>query len=125
MSARDDILANVRRSLGASAQDAPRLAAANARIAAAAPGVRPLRGQGDQAQRVATFIVQAQSVQTTIERVGALDEAPAAVAAFLRVCAWARMRASLICHGAKRALRRWKALQPATISMRSVSPTRA
>jgi L-lactate dehydrogenase complex protein LldG len=84
MSARDDILANVRRSLGASAQDAPRLAAANARIAAAAPGVRPLRGQGDQAQRVATFIVQAQSVQTTIERVGALDEAPAAVAAFLR-----------------------------------------
>jgi L-lactate dehydrogenase complex protein LldG len=84
MSARDDILANVRRSLGASAQPGPRHAAAAARIAAAAPGVRPLRGHGEQAARVETFLAQAQAVQTSVERVASLDAAPGAVAAFLR-----------------------------------------
>jgi len=84
MSARDEIFANIRRSLGVSATAGPRHAAAAARIAAAAPGLRPQRGQGDQAARLATFVAQAQAVQTSFAQAAQMSDVPAAVAAFLR-----------------------------------------
>ena len=84
MSARDEILAGVRRALGASPNDAARRAAVEARIGAAAPGLRPARGQGDGAARALTFIDEAQRVNATIERVGALADVPEAAARYLR-----------------------------------------
>jgi L-lactate dehydrogenase complex protein LldG len=83
MSARDDILANVRRSLGVSASDAPRRASVDARLAAHARGIAPQRGQGDAGARLAMFIEQAQAVATSIARVSNIADAPAQIAAFL------------------------------------------
>ncbi len=83
MSARDDILANVRRSLGVSGSDGPRRACVDARLAAHAPGIAPQRGQGDAAARLAMFVEQAQAVATSIARVSNIADAPAQIAAFL------------------------------------------
>lgn len=84
MSARDEILNTVRRSLGAAPDDAARRAAVDARIAAGAAGLRPQRGQGDAETRARTFTEEAQRVNATVERVGSLNEAPDAVARYLR-----------------------------------------
>ncbi|MDP2356166.1 MAG: LUD domain-containing protein [Beijerinckiaceae bacterium] len=84
MSARDEILATVRRSLGAATDDAARRAAVESRIGAGAPGLRPLRGQGDADARARTFVDEAQRVSVTIERVASLDLVPEAAARFLR-----------------------------------------
>lgn len=84
MSARDDILATVRRSLGAAPADAARRAAVEARIAASAPGLRPQRGQGDAEQRTSTFADEAQRVNATVERVASLEQVPQAAARYLR-----------------------------------------
>lgn len=84
MSARDEILATMRRSLGAAHDDAARRAAVESRIAAGAPGVRPLRGQGDADARAATFASEAQRVNATFERVASLDLVPEVAAGFLR-----------------------------------------
>lgn len=84
MSARDDILATVRRSLGAAQGDSARRAAVEARIAAAAPGLRPQRGQGDAEQRARAFAEEAQRVNATVERVGSVGEVPQAAARYLR-----------------------------------------
>ncbi len=83
MSARDDILANIRRSLGVSGTDAPRRASVEARLAAHKRGIAPQRGQGDLAGRLAMFIEQAQAVATSIARVSNIADAPAQIAAFL------------------------------------------
>jgi L-lactate dehydrogenase complex protein LldG len=84
VTARDEILANIRRSLGVSADDAPRRAVVAQRLAAAAPGVRPTRGQGDGAARVAMFVDQAQMVSATVARAADAAAAVAEVARFLR-----------------------------------------
>jgi len=84
MSAREDILSNVRRSLGASGIDAPRRASVDARLAAHARGIAPQRGQGDAAARLKMFIEQAQAVATSIAHAANVDEAPALIAEFLR-----------------------------------------
>lgn len=84
MSARDDILASVRRSLGAAAGDSARRAAAEARVAQAEPGVRPARGQGDRDARARTFIDEAQLVNATVDRVASLDDVAQAAARYLR-----------------------------------------
>jgi L-lactate dehydrogenase complex protein LldG len=84
MSARDDILAGVRRSLGAAPGDGARRAAVEARIAAAAPGLRPQRGQGDPETRARVFIDEALRVNATVERLASVSEAPEAAARFLR-----------------------------------------
>ncbi len=84
MSARDEILGTVRRSLGAAHDDAARRATVEARIAAGAPGLRPSRGQGDVDARSATFAYEAQRVNATFERVASLDLVPGAAARFLR-----------------------------------------
>ena len=84
MTSRADILSNIRRSLGVSADDATRRAAVAQRLAAAAPGVRPQRGQGDEAARVAMFVAQAEMVSATTARVASAADVPAEVARFLR-----------------------------------------
>ena len=84
MSARDEILNTVRRSLGAAPDDAARRAAVEARIAAGAPGLRPQRGQGDVETRLRTFIEEAQRVNATVERVMSLNDVPEAAARYLR-----------------------------------------
>jgi L-lactate dehydrogenase complex protein LldG len=84
MSAREEILANIRRSLRAGGDDSTRRAQAQARVAAAAPGIVPARGQGDNAARVATFIEQACLANATVERLARIEEAPGAVVRHLR-----------------------------------------
>jgi L-lactate dehydrogenase complex protein LldG len=84
MSARDEILGTLRRSLGAARDDAARRASVEARIAASAPGLRPQRGQGDADARTRTFADEAQRVNATFERVASLDLVPEAAARFLR-----------------------------------------
>ena len=68
-SARDDILSTIRRSLGVSGREAPRLAAVSERIAGAPRGLVPARGQLDPAGRIALFRAQAEGVQATTAEV--------------------------------------------------------
>ncbi|MBN9082418.1 MAG: hypothetical protein BGP04_07205 [Rhizobiales bacterium 62-17] len=82
--ARDDILANIRRSLGVSADDASRRQIVATRIATAAKGLLPARGEGDIEKRIATFRAQAESVAATVARVAATADIPAEIAHFLR-----------------------------------------
>lgn len=82
--ARDDILAGIRQSLGVSAADTARRQIVEARIAAAARGVLPQRGEGDVATRAATFQAQAESVAASVARVAADADVSAEIARFLR-----------------------------------------
>lgn len=84
MSARENILSNVRRSLGVSGIDAPRRASVEARIAAHARGIAPQRGQGDPAARLAMFMEQAQAVATSFAHAADVNETPMQIAEFLR-----------------------------------------
>ncbi|HUG63274.1 MAG TPA: lactate utilization protein [Methylomirabilota bacterium] len=84
MSARDDILARVRRSLGVSEADTTRRAAVADRLQRPPTGVIPARGQIPAAERVALMREKLEAVQTTTEQVGSRAEAPGAIAAFLR-----------------------------------------
>lgn len=82
--ARDDILSNIRRSLGVTGREAPRRAAVQQRIALAEKGVVPMRAQHlDPQGRVALFCAQAQSVQATTAEV-TKENVPAEVARYLR-----------------------------------------
>lgn len=82
--ARDDILAGIRRSLGVSATDTARRQIVEARIASAARGVLPRRGEGDVATRAATFQAQAESVAASVARIAMDADIPAEIARFLR-----------------------------------------
>ena len=67
--ARDDILSTIRRSLGVTGGEAPRLAAVRERLAGAPRGIIPARGQLDAAGRIALFRAEAESVQATTAEV--------------------------------------------------------
>ena len=82
--ARDDILAGIRRSLGVSAGDTARRQIVEARIATAARGILPQRGEGDVATRAATFQAQAESVSASVAHVASDADLPAEIARFLR-----------------------------------------
>lgn len=84
MSARDAILARIRRSAGVSGDDRTRQAAVDDRLARAPRGVVPARGRIDPQARVALFREKAEAVHATTERVADAAAVPAAVAAFLR-----------------------------------------
>jgi len=84
MSARDEIFASIRSSLGAAEGDQARRATAQARVASAAPGLRPSRGQGDAQARANTFAQEAQAVNATVERLACAADVPAAVSRYLR-----------------------------------------
>ena len=84
MSARDEIFASIRRSLGVGPVDAPRRDAVAARLAQAPVGIVPRRGQGEAAERLATFKSEAERVQATVAEVATAADVPAEIARFLR-----------------------------------------
>jgi L-lactate dehydrogenase complex protein LldG len=84
MTARDQILAAIRRSLGVTGQEAPRRKAVADRIAGHPRGVIPARGQGSPQERLDLFVRMVELAAGSVARVGALDEVPGEIAAFLR-----------------------------------------
>jgi L-lactate dehydrogenase complex protein LldG len=83
-SARDDILANIRRSLGVTGSEAPRRANVTTRLQNAPTGVVPARGQLAPAARVAMFREQAERAQASVAEVAGPEDVPGEVARFLR-----------------------------------------
>jgi L-lactate dehydrogenase complex protein LldG len=83
-SARDDILANIRRSLGVTGAEAPRRANVAMRLQSAPAGVIPARGQLHPGARVAMFRQQAERAQASVAEVARPDDVPGEVARFLR-----------------------------------------
>ena len=84
MSARDDILGSVRRSLGVSGKEQPRREAVNERIAKAPRGIVPERGKLSGAALLDLFEEQAKATLATIDRVKDRAAVPEAIADFLR-----------------------------------------
>jgi L-lactate dehydrogenase complex protein LldG len=84
VSAREEILASVRRSLHVRGDEAPRRAAVAARLAQTPVGVVPARGQGDEAARIATFKIEAIRAAATLAEIATADEAPGEIARYLR-----------------------------------------
>jgi L-lactate dehydrogenase complex protein LldG len=83
-SARDDIFANIRRSLGVTGSEAPRRANVATRLQSAPAGVIPARGQLDAAGRLAMFKLQAERAQASVTEVAGPEDVPGEVARFLR-----------------------------------------
>ena len=84
MSARDEILSHLRRSLHVTGKEAPRLANVASRIAGHPSGVIPARGQGDAAARLETFRAEILRAGATLADVADAAEAPGEVARYLR-----------------------------------------
>ncbi len=84
MSARDEILGAVRRALRVAGDEAPRRATVEARLAQTPAGVIPRRGQGDAAERAATFKAEAARAQASLADVADVADVPAEVARYLR-----------------------------------------
>ena len=84
MSARDDILSNIRRSLGVTGREAPRHAAVTERLRSTPRGLVPARGQLEGEALVAMFREQAQAVQASLADVATQADIPAEVARYLR-----------------------------------------
>jgi L-lactate dehydrogenase complex protein LldG len=83
-SARDDILAGIRRGLGRGPVPAETAAELAARVAAHRRNLVPARAAGlDHAGRVDLFVAMAEEVQTTVARVASLDNVPGEVARYL------------------------------------------
>lgn len=82
--AREVVLASIRRSLGVTGREEPRRAAVRARIAAAAPGVVPARGQLDARGRIDLFRRLAEAAHATVALVPSGREVPGEVARYLR-----------------------------------------
>ena len=82
--ARDDILANIRRSIGVKGSERIRSQAVDDRIERSPRGVIPARGQLEATARQALFIERTEAVQTTVEVVAKPEDVPNAVANYLR-----------------------------------------
>ena len=82
--ARDDIYANIRRSLGVTGQERPRAQTVDERLARAPAGVVPARGQVSGEARTGLFRVQGELALATVAQVESTADAPRAVADFLR-----------------------------------------
>ena len=80
MSARDEIFANVRRSLHVTGTEAPRRAAVADRLARAPSGVIPERARGG----LATFKAEALRAAASLAEIGSAAEIPAEIARYLR-----------------------------------------
>jgi L-lactate dehydrogenase complex protein LldG len=83
-SAREDVLANIRRSLGVTGSEAPRRANVATRLQSAPAGIIPARGQLDAAGCVAMFRHQAERAQASVTEVARPEDVPGEVARFLR-----------------------------------------
>jgi L-lactate dehydrogenase complex protein LldG len=84
VSARDEILGALRRSLHVTGKEAPRRAAVEARLAGAPAGIVPKRGQGTMRERAETFKAEAARAQASLAEVAAAADAPSEIARFLR-----------------------------------------
>ena len=84
MSAREDILSNIRRSLGVTGREAPRISAVQERLKSAPRGVVPARGQVSGADRVALFRNEAERVAASVAEVVQPQDIVAEVARYLR-----------------------------------------
>lgn len=82
--ARDEIFANIRRSLGVTGREAPRLTVVDERLDRAPKGLIPARGQGDLLARLATFRRMVEASLATVVDVASPADIPAAVAQYLR-----------------------------------------
>ena len=84
MSARDEILANIRRSLGVSGNEIIRRQIASDRLERPSPGVIPSRGQVSGDERLTLFQRQAEAALATVTVVDSAAEVPQSIAMFLR-----------------------------------------
>jgi len=84
MNARNDILANIRRSLGVTGTEAPRRSAVAQRLEQMPRGPIPARGQGSAAARLATFITEAQRVSASVVVLDTAQAVPGEIARYLR-----------------------------------------
>ncbi len=84
MTARADILSNIRRSLGVTGRERPRVSAVEDRIETAPRGLVVERGRLPHDERVALFKEQAEAALATVVEVETRADVPAAVAAYLR-----------------------------------------
>ena len=84
MSAREDILSNIRRSLGVTGREAPRVSAVQERLRSAPRGVMPARGQVSGAQRVALFRAEAERVAASVAEVALAQDIVSEAARYLR-----------------------------------------
>jgi L-lactate dehydrogenase complex protein LldG len=82
--ARDEIFANIRRSLGVTGREAPRLTVVEERLDRAPKGLIPARGQGDLPTRLDTFRRMVEASLATVVDVASPANIPAAVAQYLR-----------------------------------------
>ena len=83
-SARDDIVANIRRSLGVKGREAPRRHAVEERLARAPRGIIPERGQLSGDVLISMFKAQAEAAFTTVAEVDSTADVPHAISIFLR-----------------------------------------
>ncbi|WP_210496985.1 LutC/YkgG family protein [Microvirga antarctica] len=84
MSARDDILGTIRRSLGVSGKETIRRQIVADRLERAPKGVIPARGQLSGNALLALFKVQAEAALATVTEVASAADVPQSIAHFLR-----------------------------------------
>jgi len=84
MSAREDILSNIRRSLGVNGREAPRVSAVQERLRSAPRGVMPARGQVSGAERAALFRAEAERVAASVAEVTQPQDLVSEAARYLR-----------------------------------------
>ncbi len=84
MSAREDVFASIRRSLGVTGNELPRRQVVADRIERAPKGLIPGRGQVEGDERIALFRREAELALATVAEVETAADVPRAVADFLR-----------------------------------------
>ena len=84
MSARADILSNIRRSLGVTGEEAPRLTNVEQRISTAPRGLSVARSQLPRQGQIDLFKQQAESALASLTELDSYEAVPAAVADYLR-----------------------------------------
>jgi L-lactate dehydrogenase complex protein LldG len=84
MSARDDIFANIRRSLGVKGKETIRSQIVQDRLERTPKGVIPKRGQVQGDERIALFKMQAEASLATVTEVASAADVPQSIALFLR-----------------------------------------
>ena len=82
--ARDDVFASIRRSLGVKGREAPRRHVVEDRLGRAPRGIIPERGQLSGDALISMFKAQAEAAFTTVAEVDSTADVPEAVATFLR-----------------------------------------
>lgn len=82
--ARDDILANIRRSLGVGGGEAPRRGGVEERLARAPTGVIPALARGDAASRLALFKAKVEASAASFAALAHAADVPTEIARYLR-----------------------------------------